>query len=43
MFWTCQKIGGNRERLVVRPLDDAYKALALVDPEFELLPLPESS
>jgi hypothetical protein len=42
MYSTYQKIGGNREPLVVRTLDEAYRALELVDPEFEPLPLPES-
>jgi len=42
MFSTYQKIGGNREPLVVRTLDEAYRALELVDPEFEPLPLAES-
>jgi hypothetical protein len=42
MFSTYQKIGGNREPLVVRTLDEAYRALDLVDPQFEPLSLPES-
>ncbi len=42
MFSTYQKIGGNLEPLVVRTLDEAYRALELVDPEFEPLPLAES-
>jgi hypothetical protein len=43
MYSTYQKIGGNREPLVVRSLDEAYRALELVDPQFEPLPLPESN
>ncbi|MBV9835149.1 MAG: hypothetical protein JO055_12125 [Alphaproteobacteria bacterium] len=39
MFSTYQKIGGNREPLIVRTLDEAYGALELVDPQFEPLPL----
>lgn len=42
MFSTYQKIGGNREPLVVRTMDEAYRALELVDPEFEPLPPSES-
>jgi hypothetical protein len=42
MFSTYQKIGGNREPLVVRTLDEAYQALELVDPKFEPLPGSES-
>lgn len=43
MFATHQKIGGNLEPVVVRTMGEAYKALELVDPEFEPMPLPETS
>jgi hypothetical protein len=43
MFSTYQKIGGNLEPVVVRTVDEAYRALELVDPEFELLPDAEST
>ncbi len=43
MFSTYQKIGGNREPVVVRTLDEAYRALELVDPEFQPLPPSESA
>lgn len=42
LFSTYQKIGGNLEPLVVRTMDEAYRAMELVDPEFEPLPLAES-
>lgn len=42
MFSTYQKIGGNREPLVVRTIEEAYKLLELVDPQFEPLPISES-
>ena len=38
MFSTYQKIGGNREPLVVRTVAEAYTALDLVDPDFQPLP-----
>jgi len=41
MFSTYQKIGGNLEPVVVRTMDEAYRVLELVDPEFEPLPLAE--
>lgn len=42
MFSTYQKIAGNREPQLVRTMAEAYRALDLVDPEFEPLPLPAS-
>lgn len=40
MFSTYQKIAGNREPIIVRTIDEAYKALDLTDPKFEPLPPP---